>query len=119
MGRASLCLSAPTWGDSKVVTGAVPDGPGELVVDIGGSKDIVALSGRDRSVSSARLESRGLPLRMASRSPFRPHVKWSSAKGIPVRAGLPVAVPGSIDRDAGVVMDAANLPFHNFPLKSC
>jgi glucokinase len=90
---------------------------GDLVVDIGGTKVIAVLVQGGNIVARTRLESRGLaPEVLASRVVVAAR-GMVQRQGIGLRAAL-IAVPGTIDREAGVVIAAANLPFRNFPLTS-
>ncbi len=102
---------------SKCGDRGFPAAPGDLVVDIGGTKVLAALVRDGVVLARTRLESRGLSAEELASRVVAAVCEMVQREGIPVRDAL-VAVPGSIDRAAGVVMNAANLPFHNFPLKS-
>jgi glucokinase len=93
---------------------ALSDGGG-LVVDIGGTKVLAALVRGGKIVARTRLESRGLPAEVLASDIVSAARQMVEGGGISLRGAL-VAVPGTIDRKAGVVVSAANLPFHDFPL---
>jgi glucokinase len=91
--------------------------PGDLVVDIGGTKVLAALVRDGVVLARTRLESGGLSAEELASRVVAAVREMVQREGVPVREAL-VAVPGSIDRATGVVVSAANLPFYNFPLKS-
>jgi glucokinase len=93
-----------------------PEGQADLIVDIGGTKVLVALAAGGRVLDRARLETSGWPtsadlaaaVAVAGLDLARRH-------DVRLRAAL-AAVPGVIDRAAGILESAANLPFRRFPL---
>jgi glucokinase len=99
-----------------VATGA-PRGHGGLVVDIGGTKVAAALVREGEIAARARLDTGDRPAEVLASDIV------SAARQLVQRAAVfleavVVAVPGTIDRKAGVVVSAANLPFCNFPLST-
>jgi len=92
---------------------AVPDG---LVVDIGGTKVMVAAvrSGHILDVRSLLTQELGGPDGIVS-AIARAGARLALAAGFEPEA-VAVAVPGLLDRNAGVVVRAANLPFVDYPL---
>lgn len=94
---------------------AVDEARGDLVIDIGGTKVIVALTWAGEVRARARLASGGLSSDGLARDVVAAARSLAEREGVNLRAAV-VAVPGTIDRRAGVVVNAANLPFCGFPL---
>jgi glucokinase len=91
----------------------VPDG---VVVDIGGTKLMVGIV-RDAAIAAAET----FPTRQAADAAGIVAAISAASARLARRArvkiqGAAVAVPGALDRDAGVVRWAANLPFSEYPL---
>jgi len=102
-------------GDDGSASGLRCEEDADLVVDIGGTKVLAALVRDGAIIDQSRLDSGGLaPDALASRI-TSVALGLSRAQGRRIRSAL-VAVPGKIDREAGVVVRAANLPFRDFPL---
>lgn len=93
-----------------------PDGDADLIVDIGGTKALVALAANGRVLERVRLATSSWPtaagLVVAAAAAA---IDLAGRNGVGLRAAL-VAVPGAIDRSAGTVVSAANLPFRRFAL---
>lgn len=94
-----------------------PSGSSDLVVDIGGTKVLAALVRDGEVIARTRLESLGLPTEVLAANVIAAALAMLAREDMSLGTVL-VAVPGAIDREAGVVTGAANLPFDNFPLKS-
>jgi glucokinase len=109
--------SARTWGKSITSKVDFPGGPGDLVVDIGGTKVLAALARDGEIIARARLDSGALSQEALVSRVIAAAQEMLQREELSLGAAL-VAVPGAIDRDAGLVVRAANLPFKNFPLKS-
>jgi glucokinase len=88
-----------------------------LVVDIGGTKVLAVLILDGEIVARTRLESRGLAAEVLASDVVSAARQMVQCVGRCLEGAL-VAVPGTIDREAGVVVSAANLPFCDFPLTS-
>jgi glucokinase len=92
-------------------------GPGDLVVDIGGTKVLAVLVRDGELIARTRLDSRGLPADVLAANVVSETRAMLVREQMSLDAAL-VAVPGAIEREAGVVVRASNLPFSNFPLRS-
>jgi glucokinase len=90
---------------------------GDLIVDIGGTKVLAALVLDGVVLARARLGSQGLSAEELTSAVVGAAREMVQREAVPIHEAV-VAVPGAIDRGAGVVVSAANLPFYNFPLKS-
>jgi glucokinase len=92
------------------------EGHADLIVDIGGTKVLVALGTAGRVLDRARLPTSGWPTSADLVAAVAgAALDLAGRNGVELRAAL-VAVPGTIDRAAGTVVSAANLPFRRFPL---
>ena len=92
------------------------DGYADLIVDIGGTKVLVALAASGRILDRARLATSGWPTSADLVAAVTgTALELAGRNGVELRAAL-MAVPGVIDRAAGTVVSAANLPFRRFPL---
>jgi glucokinase len=93
-----------------------PEGHADLIVDIGGTKVLVALAAAGRILDRARLATSGWPTSAdLVTAVVGAALDLAGRNGVRLRAAL-MAVPGEIDRAAGTVVSAANLPFRRFPL---
>jgi glucokinase len=93
-----------------------PEGDADLIVDIGGTKVLVALAAAGRVLDRAQLATSGWQTSAdLVAAVVDAAVDLAGRNGVGLRAAL-MAVPGTIDRAAGIVVSAANLPFRRFPL---
>ena len=93
-----------------------PEGQADLVVDIGGTKVLVALAAGGKIVDRARLETAGwATLAGLVAAVAAAGLDLARRNGVSLRSAL-TAVPGVIDRATGTLVWAANLPFRSFPL---
>jgi glucokinase len=90
---------------------------GDLVVDIGGTKALAVLVRDGEVIARTRLDSRGLPAEALAVNVISATRAMLEREEISLGAAL-VAVPGAIEREAGVVVGASNLPFDHFPMKA-
>jgi glucokinase len=90
----------------------------DVVVDIGGTKVLVVLVQDGKVLERSRLASSGVtdPWSLVSAVAGCAR-ELAGPGGRPVGRVL-VASPGAIDRPRGVVVEASNLPFRDFPLTS-
>jgi glucokinase len=86
------------------------------VVDIGGTKVLVVLWRDGGIVARARLQSHGVTDPSALVEAISgAALGLAEREKLTIRSAL-IAVPGTIDRDLGIVQSAANLPFRQFAL---
>jgi glucokinase len=93
-----------------------PEGEADLIVDVGGTKVLVALAAAGKVLDRARLETSGWPTSAdLVAAVAAAALELAGRNGVRLRAAL-MALPGVIDRAAGTLVSAANLPFRCFPL---
>jgi glucokinase len=90
----------------------------DLVVDIGGTKVLMALVHEDLVLDRSRFVSSGVEDPSSLVASVAGGALEMARRGGRAIGTVLVACPGAVDRSQGVVREAANLPFNNFPLAS-
>jgi glucokinase len=92
------------------------DGPDGVVVDIGGTKVMVGVVREGALLETESFRTRDYPDAEAiTRQIASAGARLADRNGVKIQAAA-VGVPGILDRGAGTVRRAANLPFVEFPL---